>query len=94
MQNPISAFLEPMISKCFNKYTGVHFLANLGIVWSLSWFVSPLYAGAITFAIAVLWEVYEYFTEGYEPYGSKKNWLFDTVMDLVVSIICIGAVIY
>ena len=93
MQNPISAFLEPMISKCFNRYTGVHFLANLGIVWSLSWFLSPLHAGVVTFAIAVLWEVMEYFVESWKPYGSKKNWIFDTIMDLIVSLICIGAVL-
>ena len=91
--NPISAFLEPMISKCFNKYTGVHFGANLLIVWSLSKFYDDWTSAIATFTIAVLWEVYEYFTEGFEPYGSKENWQFDTILDLIVSLICIGAVL-
>jgi len=82
--NPISAFLEPIISKCFNKYTGVHFGANLLIVFMLSRFFDNWTSAIITFLIAVLWEVYEWFTEGFKPYGSTKNWRFDTSMDLVV----------
>lgn len=92
-QNPISAFLEPLIYKCFNRYTGVHFGANLLIVWSLSQFFDAWTSAIATFSIAVLWELYEYLTEGFKPYGSRKNWKFDTLMDLVVSVLCIGAVL-
>ena len=93
LQNPISAFLEPTVKLLFNRYTGLHFLANLVIVWSLSKFFNDWTSAIATFSIAVLWEVYEYFTEGFKPYGSKKDWKFDTAMDLIVSIICIGAVL-
>ena len=41
---------------------------------------------AVTFAAGLA-------TEGFKPYGSKKDWKFDTAMDLIVSIICIGAVL-
>jgi len=92
-QNPISAFLEPIISKCFNKYTGVHFGANLLIVFTLSRFFDNWTSAIATLSIAMLWELYEYMTEGFKPYGSTKNWRFDTSMDLVVSVLCIGFVL-
>jgi hypothetical protein len=85
--------LNGVVSDYFDKWTGVHFLANLMIVWSLSQFFSDCISAIATFSIAVLWEVYEYFTEGFKPYGSKKDWKFDTAMDLIVSLICIGAVL-
>ena len=91
--NPISLFLEPIISKCFNKYTGVHFGANLLIVFTLSQFFDNWISAIATFSIAVLWEVYEWFTEGFKPYGNIKNWQFDTSMDLLVSVLCIGFVL-
>ena len=91
--NPISLFLEPIISKCFNKYTGAHFGANLLIVFTLSQFFDNWISAIATFSIAVLWEVYEWFTEGFKPYGSIKNWQFDTSMDLLVSVLCIGFVL-
>lgn len=94
LQNPISAFLEPTVKLLFNRYTGLHFLANLVIVWSLSKFFNDWTSAIATFSIAVLWEVYEYLTEkGWVNYGTVRNWQFDTAMDLIVSVICIGAVL-
>ena len=91
--NPISLFLEPIISKCFNKYTGAHFGANLLIVFMLSKFFDNWISAIATLSIAMLWELYEYMTEGFKPYGSAKNWQFDTSIDLLVSVLCIGFVL-
>jgi len=92
-QNPISSMLNGVVSDYFDKWTGVHFCANLGIVWALSKFVPDWYAAIATMSIAILWEVYEWFVEGIAPYGSADSYIRNTISDLMVALICVWAVL-
>lgn len=90
MQNPISRRLNSIVDNWFDKWTGVHFLACLSIMWTLQWFNSSLEAGLRTFFIAFTWEVYEAMTEGIEPYGSHEAYWRNTISDMLVTIFCIA----
>ena len=92
-QNPISKLFNSVVNDYFDQWTGIHFLANLSIVWILSKFVPDWYAALGTISIAVLWEIYEWFVEGVYPYGNMRNYMRNTISDLMVAVICIGAVL-
>jgi hypothetical protein len=36
--------------------------------------------------IGLLWEVAEYFVENWEPWGSKRKWINNTLSDLIVEV--------
>ena len=92
-QNPISSLLNGVVNDYFDDWTGVHFLFNLGIVWTLSKFFDDWTSAVATLSIAVAWEVYEYYSEGVEPYGNFDNYMRNTISDLLVALMCIGVVL-
>ena len=91
--NPISKSIQKIVNQYSDQWTGVHFLANLGICWTLSKFFNDWTSAIATFSIAVLWEVYEWFVEGIEPYGNMNNYIRNTTSDLIVALVCIWAVL-
>ena len=36
--------------------------------------------------IGLLWEVAEYFVENWEPWGSKRKWINNTLSDLIAEV--------
>ena len=45
---------------------------------------TPVSAVLWVFGIGIVWEVFEYYVEGWKPYGSKGLWLKNTISDVVV----------
>ena len=93
MQNPISKLFNSVVDDYFDQWTGLHFVFNLGICWTLSKFYDDWTSAIATFSIAVLWEVYEWFVEGVYPYGNMNNYMRNTISDLIVALVCIWAVL-
>ena len=71
-----------------DHWTAVHMAAGAFICKAALWCgASDLWAVAWVAIIGVLWEIYEYVTEGTEEvYGTKQKWLNNTTSDLVVEV--------
>ena len=85
--NPVSKVIQKFIQPPWiDKWTSVHMAAGAVICKAALWCgASDLYAVALVFGIGVAWEVMEWIVEdGWKPYGSRSNWIKNTISDLVV----------
>jgi|TARA_R110000744_G_scaffold181079_8_gene300176 hypothetical protein len=70
-----------------DHWTAVHMAAGAFICKVSLWYGANSYEAIMTvFIIGLLWEVAEYFAENWEPYGSKRKWLNNTMSDLIVEV--------
>ena len=85
--NPLSKLIHKFIQPPYiDKWTSVHMGAGAFICKVAQWLgASDLWAVLWVLIIGVAWEVMEWFVEdGWKPYGSKGNWVKNTISDIVV----------
>jgi len=86
MKNPLATFVSwQNESGALDGWTSYHIAAGAFLCKIFQWWDwSDLWCVLGVFIIGVLWEVFEWFVEGWRPYGSKKKWVVNTTSDLFV----------
>ena len=70
-----------------DHWTAVHMAAGAFICKVALWCGANSYEAVMTvLLIGLLWEVAEYFVENWEPWGSKRKWINNTLSDLIVEV--------
>ena len=79
---------------CSNYWLWFHVLGNAFLAKVLTYFLRPTVNLIVVVSVMVIWEIIEWFWEGTEPYGSTKNWLYDTLGDILLPAIIVLMIIY
>ena len=70
-----------------DHWTAVHKAAGAFICKVALWCGANSYEAVMTvLLIGLLWEVAEYFVENWEPWGSKRKWINNTLSDLIAEV--------
>ncbi|MBC8402501.1 MAG: hypothetical protein H8E14_13510 [Candidatus Marinimicrobia bacterium] len=92
--NPISKLFYPLIRKGYlTPWTTLHAFFGGLIAWISQWFIPSEGTIYIVLTVAIGWEIWELFTEGWKLYGSVAKWLKKSISDVLVALlICLMVV--
>ena len=86
MKNPLATFYSWQLSSgALDGWTSYHIAAGAFLCKIFQWIGwSDIQCVLGVFVIGVLWEIFEWYVENWEPYGSRKRWFINTSSDLFV----------
>jgi len=77
-----------------NSGLSTHILSGFLGTMIINNFASPIVTFWIVFIITIVYEVYQWFTEGWKLYGSKFRWFSDSFFDCSIVWIVSGLMLY